>query len=116
MQLCVCGPHGSKRDVSSLNVNHHIDLLALQASRDGHLLVVVVGEQLSVLFTCKTPGLWVFPEDATLALEVDAPVGHGDVPGTLSQHPPGMDASGEAASGQHLRGFSEACGPIGILE
>lgn len=108
------GSHGGKRDVSSLDVDHHGDLLAMQASGDDCLVGVVVGEQFTVV--CETPGVGIVPEGAASpAFEVDAPVGHSDVPVTLSQHLPGVDAGGEAASGQHLRGFGEACGSTGVV-
>lgn len=110
------GSHGGKRDVSTLDVDHHGDLLALQASGDDRLVGVMVGKQFTVAVVCETPGLGVVPEGAAPpAFEVDAPVGHSDVPVTLSQHLPGVDAGGEASSGQHLRGFCEACGLTGVV-
>lgn len=118
VEPCGRGLHGGKRDVSSLDVNRHGDLFYLQVFREGCLLVVVLDTHVPVALVCETPRLAVSPKDAfilVLVLEVEALVGHGDVPGTLRQHLPGVDAHGEAVNGQHLRGFGEACGFTGVV-
>lgn len=117
MQPCDRGPHRTKRDVSSLDINHHRYPVALQGSRENLLRPVVVGTQFAMAVARDAPGVRVVPEGAAgLARAVNAPVGHGNVPVTLNLHLPDVSTSGEAPGGEDLRGIGEAHVFMGVAD
>lgn len=117
MQLCDRGPHRTKRDVPSLDINHHRYPVALQGSRENLLHLVMVGTQFSIAIVRDAPGVRVVPEGAAgLAPVLNAPVGHGNVPVTLHLHLPDVSTSGEAPGGEDLWGIGEAHVFMGVAD
>lgn len=117
MQQCDPGLHSTECDVALLKINHHCYSAALQVSRDNRFFSIVVGDQLAIPIVRKAPGLWVVSKGTVvLALSLDALVGHGDVPVSLSLHLPDVGTSGKAPGGEDLRGFIEAAVTVRIVQ
>lgn len=117
MQLYDRGLDSTEYDVAVLEINHHCYQAALQGSRDNSFSFIMVGKQLAFAIVRKAPGLCVVSKGAAvLPLPLDALIGHGDVPVSLSLHHPDVGTSGEARGGEDLRGFIEAAVTVGIVQ